>query len=469
VDTDTRWNLFAQTWDERREGEEKRREENHKGERSCNTGKNNAERSTEERNCENNDICSEETNSENGNARGLDFGRLYAYRRYVGGGDSDPPPPSLLNNHYRHDVHCPIHRDGYDLLKDSGVPEGLAHHVASLFVRDPLVMFREKLDLNNEIHTDHWDSLNSTNWGVVRIKTPVEEEVEEVFADSDQGGKNDGSEQQSNKPQMRMKTPWRFEFRSPEVQPTDFENAAIVIVLAALVRLVRARRGDVVVEEVLTRIGVERSNPNLMQEFESGDKSADRNNRNNDPFLVDFRIPISVNDMNMDRSSWKNAVTEQRFFFPRDYLKNSGGNSAHGDSDSELGMIPQRTLADILFGDESKLKSECGVFTLAEEIFCAEQEMLAGRSTNGNTDGAGDAANSTGDAASETDANGNTTNNTSRHNGNNTTTNRHTISSQNCSLIRRSFELFRRRARGTLKTPAEFMRAHFRERGVSLS
>lgn len=61
--------------------------------------------------------------------------------------------------------------------------------MAHLFVRDPLVIFEDRIDLDNGTEMDHFENIQSTNWNTVRFKPP--------HPDSDIG--------------------WRTEFRSMEV------------------------------------------------------------------------------------------------------------------------------------------------------------------------------------------------------------------------------------------------------------
>lgn len=84
----------------------------------------------------------------------------------------------------------------------------LATHFAHLFIRDPLVVFAtsvERLELNK---TDHFELLHSTNWQTVRFKPPPSHTSSAVG--------------------------WRVEFRSMEVQITDFENAAFAVFMVLL-------------------------------------------------------------------------------------------------------------------------------------------------------------------------------------------------------------------------------------------
>lgn len=45
----------------------------------------------------------------------------------------------------------------YDRLRADGVDDKLAKHVAHLFIRDPLVIFKELLDLDDTKSSDHFE------------------------------------------------------------------------------------------------------------------------------------------------------------------------------------------------------------------------------------------------------------------------------------------------------------------------
>jgi glutamate--cysteine ligase catalytic subunit len=48
------------------------------------------------------------------------------------------------------DVDCPVDDETYQKLKEGGIDDKLARHIGHLFVRDPLVIYREKLYLDNQ-------------------------------------------------------------------------------------------------------------------------------------------------------------------------------------------------------------------------------------------------------------------------------------------------------------------------------
>jgi glutamate--cysteine ligase catalytic subunit len=107
------------------------------------------------------------------------------------------------------DLGVPVNRAVKERLRGAGMDENLATHFAGLYVRDPLVVFADRVDLDNERQSDHFESIQSTNWQTVRFKPPP--------PDSDIG--------------------WRVEFRPMEVQFSDFENAAFTVFSVLLTRV----------------------------------------------------------------------------------------------------------------------------------------------------------------------------------------------------------------------------------------
>jgi len=96
-----------------------------------------------------------------------------------------------------------------DQLRDAGVDEVLAKHIAHLFARDPLVIFADRVELDDSRDIDHWENLQSTNWQSLRWKPPPPHKGQLSNEEADHIG-------------------WRVEFRSMELQMTDFENAAFI-------------------------------------------------------------------------------------------------------------------------------------------------------------------------------------------------------------------------------------------------
>jgi glutamate--cysteine ligase catalytic subunit len=117
----------------------------------------------------------------------------------------------------------------------------LSFHISSLFVRDPIPTYDfehsdEGYDPKNT--TAHFENLQSTNWNSMRFKPP---------------------------PSIDSKIGWRVEFRSMDIQLTDFENAALIIILGMI--------------------------NNVVNHFD-----------------LDFIMPISKIDENMERAHYKDAL-----------------------------------------------------------------------------------------------------------------------------------------------------------------
>eukprot|EP00054_Salpingoeca_dolichothecata_P027989 m.208962 g.208962 ORF g.208962 m.208962 type:complete len:639 (-) comp26094_c2_seq4:71-1987(-) len=95
-------------------------------------------------------------------------------------------------------------------LEENGMDNRLSRHFAHLFIRDPLVIYANKVKLNDQEASDHFENIQSTNWQTVRFKPPP------------------------------PKSPigWRVEFRPTEVQLTDFENAAYTLFVVLLTRVI---------------------------------------------------------------------------------------------------------------------------------------------------------------------------------------------------------------------------------------
>ncbi|CAI7575300.1 unnamed protein product [Penicillium pancosmium] len=150
-------------------------------------------------------------------------------------------------------------------LMDGGMDDQLATHFAHLFIRDPLVIFSEdleELDLNKG---DHFENLQSTNWQHMRFKPPP--------SDKDDIG-------------------WRVEFRSMEIQITDFENAAFSIFVVLITRAILS-------------------------------------------FNLNFYLPIPRTTENMETAHARNAVLDQKFYFRKDpFAERTPRNAQHSSNGS---------------------------------------------------------------------------------------------------------------------------------------
>ncbi|KAH9985371.1 glutamate-cysteine ligase catalytic subunit [Russula vinacea] len=119
--------------------------------------------------------------------------------------------PSRVN-----DNPLPIDQGIYDRMREHGIDELLSKHIAHLFIRDPIVVFSEMLEQDDSKSMDHFENIQSTNWQTLRFKPPP-----------------------PNSP-----IGWRVEFRSMEVQMTDFENAAFAVFIVLLSRAIMSMNVD---------------------------------------------------------------------------------------------------------------------------------------------------------------------------------------------------------------------------------
>lgn len=132
-------------------------------------------------------------------------------------------------------------------LLEGGMDDLLATHFAHLFIRDPIVIFAEDLETLDLTKADHFENLQSTNWQHMRFKPPP--------VDGDIG--------------------WRVEFRSMEIQMTDFENAAFSIFIVLVTRAILS-------------------------------------------FDLNFYIPIARTTENMETAHARDAVLNRKFYFRKD-------------------------------------------------------------------------------------------------------------------------------------------------------
>eukprot|EP00529_Nitzschia_sp_RCC80_P004694 CAMPEP_0113500224 /NCGR_PEP_ID=MMETSP0014_2-20120614/32191_1 /TAXON_ID=2857 /ORGANISM="Nitzschia sp." /LENGTH=940 /DNA_ID=CAMNT_0000394499 /DNA_START=349 /DNA_END=3171 /DNA_ORIENTATION=+ /assembly_acc=CAM_ASM_000159 len=163
------------------------------------------------------------------------------------------------------DIPLEIDEESYHDLREAGIDPALAQHLAHLFIRDPLVVFDGAVEeVDDETQTEHFESIQSTNWQSVRWKPPP-------------------PRNSPNDPHIG----WRTEFRSMEMQLTDFENAAFAVFVVLLQRT------------ILT-------------------------------FDLNLYIPISRVDANMQRAHSRNAAARGKFFFRRHLAPLEEGDDGYG-------------------------------------------------------------------------------------------------------------------------------------------
>lgn len=116
----------------------------------------------------------------------------------------------LLQDKYN-DVPLVCDPDALATLLANGVDERLARHIAHLWIRDPLVVFSDRIAVDDTKSSEHFENIQSTNWQNVRWKPPPPD------------AKNMG---------------WRVELRTMEVQLTDMENAAFTVFSVLMSRVI---------------------------------------------------------------------------------------------------------------------------------------------------------------------------------------------------------------------------------------
>ncbi|SGZ49708.1 CIC11C00000001854 [Sungouiella intermedia] len=153
------------------------------------------------------------------------------------------------------DIFSPINKKVFDKLKSTQhFDDVLAHHFAHLFIRDPIVIFNERVDQDNTQENDHFENIQLTNWQTLRFKPPALYPPETPAEE------------------LAQKPGWRVEFRPLEIQLSDFENAAYSVFI-------------ILVGKVILKY-----NP-------------------------DFYIPILKVDQNMETAHKVDAAIHQRFWF----------------------------------------------------------------------------------------------------------------------------------------------------------
>ncbi|CAM9267298.1 unnamed protein product [Ectocarpus sp. 4 AP-2014] len=189
------------------------------------------------------------------------------------------------------DIDCPVDEPSRKALLKTGIDSALSKHIAHLFSRDPLVIFEGRIEeVDDDTEVDHFENLQSTNWQTVRWKPPP--------------------------PRLSPNDPhvgWRTEFRSLEIQLTDFENAAYTVFIVLVTRVILA-------------------------------------------LDLNLYIPLSKVDENMRRAHERDAATKGKFFFRSniDYAQSPEGGEAGEiyspcDNDPQSGL-EEMTVLQILEG-----------------------------------------------------------------------------------------------------------------------
>ncbi|WBW71539.1 glutamate-cysteine ligase Gcs1 [Schizosaccharomyces osmophilus] len=164
----------------------------------------------------------------------------------------------------------------YEQLIKGGIDEKLSKHMAHIFARDPLVIFSDNIQQDNSTSNGHFENLNSTNWQSMRFKPPP----------------------------LNSSIGWRVEFRSMEIQFTEFENAAYSVFVVMLSRAILS-------------------------------------------FDLNFYMPISLVDENMVNAQARDAIHRKKFWFRCNPFSNA-------ENPLERGQCRQLTLDQIFNGEQTE-------------------------------------------------------------------------------------------------------------------
>lgn len=193
-------------------------------------------------------------------------------------------------------------------LHGAGIDDQLAKHLAHIFVRDPLVIYEELLEQENAASMDHFENIQSTNWQTLRFKPPP-------------AGSTIG---------------WRVEFRSMEVQPTDFANAAFCVFQILLTRTI----------------------------FSLG---------------LNMYMPLSLVDVNMNRSHARNSICQGKFHFRTNIFSDDDAvvqeltvNEIINGTGGFVGLVPliKQYLGGLSLTDDLKEKLLVYVQYVADRASC---------------------------------------------------------------------------------------------------
>uniref|UniRef100_A0A8C7XYC3 Glutamate--cysteine ligase n=1 Tax=Oryzias sinensis TaxID=183150 RepID=A0A8C7XYC3_9TELE len=187
--------------------------------------------------------------------RGLQPLKNNKFRIYKSRYDSIDSYLSACGEKYN-DIELTIDEEIFKQLLEAGIDKLLAQHIAHLFIRDPLSVFEEKLHLDDENESDHFEVRSLNHPFILSF----------------------------------------FFFFPHQVQLTDFENAAYVVFVVLLTRVILS-------------------------------------------YKLDFLIPLSKVDENMKVAQERNAVLEGMFYFRKDIFKGAvNGTWLDGNTSAQNGV-----------------------------------------------------------------------------------------------------------------------------------
>ncbi|KAI5161879.1 glutamate--cysteine ligase catalytic subunit [Nematocida ausubeli] len=103
------------------------------------------------------------------------------------------------------DISPPLEKTALATLLQEGVDSAMAKHIASLYIRDPILCYEDSTEM------DDFENIQSSNWRSMRLKLP--------------------------KLSSNSQTGWMVETRPMEIQPTSFENAAYSVLVVLFSRM----------------------------------------------------------------------------------------------------------------------------------------------------------------------------------------------------------------------------------------
>ncbi|KAI4201872.1 MAG: hypothetical protein LQ350_002919 [Teloschistes chrysophthalmus] len=124
----------------------------------------------------------------------------------------DRTEKEIEEKHNNHSMPVPL--EIKQKLIAGGMDDLLASHFARILIRDPLILCAEDLNQPDLTTSNLFEMFQGLNWQPLRFKPPPPQNIHDIG--------------------------WRVEFRSMEVQPTDFENAAFAVFVILLTRAVLA-------------------------------------------------------------------------------------------------------------------------------------------------------------------------------------------------------------------------------------
>ena len=125
-----------------------------------------------------------------------------------------------VDQYYNDYPKFPINQDYYKKFIESGMSQNLATHFCNLLVRDPLVIFDEKIELKDENDMTHFENINSSNWNSIRFKLPRPSDHDLSY---------------------------KIEVRTCDIQITPFENASIVHLVMNLFKIISKKKCNFII------------------------------------------------------------------------------------------------------------------------------------------------------------------------------------------------------------------------------